>query len=291
MLLGAWQTWLSPERLLLDSRRSKRDTAIAELARLRMATAGLPTLQREVQALEARLAAQTTGGSSTPEPETLLEAIHELATRSGLALVGFTLAPAAGDATSGGQRVQLALDGGFHDVVAFLARLSASGRLASVPEVTIKPQTKPTGRRTVSVTVLAEATLAATPTAVPDVSFDTAVTSDRRDPFTPPSFSVAASSGGVRAPGARSAVAAGLSGISANDVTVTGIVRAGDVVSAILQGPDRRTFVAKPQDRLLDATVKSVDADGVVFVRTSDGGAPHPSELRKLLGKPSGAVR
>jgi Tfp pilus assembly protein PilO len=300
VLLGAWQTWLGPERLLLESRRSKRDTAIADLARVRLATAGLPALQREVQAIEARLAEQTPGGSGTPETETLLEVVHELATRSGLELIGFTQAPAAGTpatATSG-QRVQLALDGGFHDVVAFLARLSASGRLASAPEVTIKPHTKPTSPgaferralRTVSVTVLAETSQTATPAAVADAFLDTDAITDTRDPFAPPSFSMSASSDGVGTPGQHAGT--GLGGLSANDVIVTGIVRAGDVVSAILQGPDRRTFVARPQDRLLDATIKSVDAGGVVFVvRPPRGGAPHSSEIRKPLGNIPGAVR
>jgi Tfp pilus assembly protein PilO len=286
VLLGAWHTWLGPARLLFESRRSKRDQTIAELARLRLTTAALPALQREVQALEEKLAEQGSPGPDAPAQETLLEAAHGLATQSGLELISFAHPPAPRDAAGASERVQLGLEGGFHDVVAFLARLGADGRLGSAPDLTIKPQTKPAGRRIVTVTLVADVKSAA-PIALPD-DVSAPAPNDSADPFLPPAFIAA----GAAPAKAHSAVAAGLSGISANDVAVTGIVRSGDVMSAILQAPDRRTFVVRPQDQLLDGVVKSVDSSGVVFgVRTPRAGVAQSSERRKTLPKRPGAVR
>lgn len=76
----------------------------------------------------------------------------------------------------------------------------------------------------------------------------------------------------------------GLNTFAVNDVTVTGIVRKGNTMMAILQGPDRQSFVAHVKDRLMDATVKSIDAQGVVFVELAALGTPaRPQEYRKLL--------
>lgn len=75
---------------------------------------------------------------------------------------------------------------------------------------------------------------------------------------------------------------AGLPSISVTDVRVSGILRLGTNYVAILEGPDKRSYNARPKDRLLDAVVKSVDATGVVFVEQSDPTGPG-REVRKPL--------
>jgi hypothetical protein len=53
---------------------------------------------------------------------------------------------------------------------------------------------------------------------------------------------------------------------------------------AILENPDKQSYVAKVKDRLSDAVIKSIDADGVVFVEIPDAGTnARPREIRKLL--------
>jgi hypothetical protein len=78
---------------------------------------------------------------------------------------------------------------------------------------------------------------------------------------------------------------AGLAGLSVSDAVVTGIVKSGSKVLAILQGPDGKSFMAHSQDRLLDGVVKSIDTEGVVFVATvSDAaGVSRPREIRKTI--------
>ena len=103
----------------------------------------------------------------------------------------------------------------------------------------------------------------------------------RRDPFTslivtkrptPTSATL-----GVRA-------GTGLTSFSVSDVMVTGIVSAGTQKMAILQGKDRQSYVAKVGARIMDATIKSIDAQGVVFVELLEpGSATRPQEYRKTL--------
>lgn len=79
---------------------------------------------------------------------------------------------------------------------------------------------------------------------------------------------------------------AGLAGVSLVDVLVRGIVRKDDVLLAILEGPDRKSYVSRVNDRLLDATVVRIDADGVIFAENTERGTA-PNHLRKWL-RPSG---
>ncbi|HWB30646.1 MAG TPA: hypothetical protein VG736_09105 [Vicinamibacterales bacterium] len=103
----------------------------------------------------------------------------------------------------------------------------------------------------------------------------------RRDPFASlivPKRAVSAANDGTRG-------RTGLGGVSLNDVTIRGVIRAGTTMMAILEGPNKQSFTIRPKDRLFDATVVAVDADGVVFSQQAEGlGA---SQVRKSL-RPAG---
>jgi Tfp pilus assembly protein PilP len=76
----------------------------------------------------------------------------------------------------------------------------------------------------------------------------------------------------------------GLTSFSVSDVMVNGIVTAGTTKMAILQGRDKQSYVAKIGARIMDATIKSIDAQGVVFVELLEpGSAIRPQEYRKTL--------
>jgi hypothetical protein len=117
-----------------------------------------------------------------------------------------------------------------------------------------------------------------TPTASPLPATDSE--GDRRDPFVTllvPTKTTAAAS-------ARPAL--GLAGVALVDIAVKGIIHSGGTTVAVLEGPGGKSFVARSKDRLLDATVKAIDADGVVFVeRVVDAvGALRTRDVRKSLG-------
>jgi hypothetical protein len=105
----------------------------------------------------------------------------------------------------------------------------------------------------------------------------------RRDPF------VSLLSTKRQAPNAPAPIGgkkgSGLAAVSVNDVLVRGIVRNGQNIMATLEGPDGKQFVARRQDKLQDAVIKTIDKDGVVFVAQSVDvvGAAHPREVRKGL--------
>jgi hypothetical protein len=76
----------------------------------------------------------------------------------------------------------------------------------------------------------------------------------------------------------------GLASMYISDANVTGIVKAEDTMMALLQGADRRTFIAKIGDRLADGTVRRIDSQGVVFAETGlPGSGIRPQEVRKVL--------
>jgi Tfp pilus assembly protein PilP len=78
---------------------------------------------------------------------------------------------------------------------------------------------------------------------------------------------------------------AGLAGIALADVAVKGIIHNGAATIAVLEGPGGKSFIARNRDALQDASIKSIDADGVVFVqRVVDAiGTAHARDVRKSL--------
>jgi len=76
----------------------------------------------------------------------------------------------------------------------------------------------------------------------------------------------------------------GLAAVALNDVTVKGIVRSGSTMLAILESPGKQSFVTRVKDQLLDATVLTIERDGVIF---SDRSAGVATEIRKPL-RPQG---
>lgn len=59
----------------------------------------------------------------------------------------------------------------------------------------------------------------------------------------------------------------GLTGLTINEVALRGIVLSRGSYVAILQAPDTKTYIVRPNDRLYDGTVKSITADTVVFMQ------------------------
>ena len=103
----------------------------------------------------------------------------------------------------------------------------------------------------------------------------------RRDPF----VTLVQPKRASDVPGTTGKPAAGLGALGVADVTVTGIVKAGGGFIATLRSHDGKSFSAKTRDRLQDGEVKSIDAEGVVFVQEAADalGVVKPREVRKTL--------
>jgi hypothetical protein len=109
----------------------------------------------------------------------------------------------------------------------------------------------------------------------------------RRDPFVTLVTSRRPTTPGVMViPRART----GLATLVLADVSVNGLARIGKTMTAILEGPNKTSFTAKVGDRIADAQIKSIDAQGVVFVETYEGGG-RGQEVRKSLRSAAEGVR
>ena len=82
----------------------------------------------------------------------------------------------------------------------------------------------------------------------------------RRDPF----VSLAGRGADPKATGNR---APGLPGMLINEVSLKGIMKDRSGFVAMLQGTDKKTYVVRSGNRLLDGSVKTISADAVVFAQ------------------------
>ncbi len=139
--------------------QKKQEAKLAELQkqiRALEATANkLPEFQREVQALEARL--ETLKRILPPEKEMpdLMRRIQYLAAQSSLNITKFNPAAVAQKEFFQEVPVNLDLQGTYHNLGAFLDRVSRMSRLVNVGNVKIKAQSKQTINNTIAATAVA----------------------------------------------------------------------------------------------------------------------------------------
>jgi hypothetical protein len=170
--------------------------------------------------------------------------------------------------------------------LALIAMLT-TGALAQAQQP--PPQPPPPAPPPTSTVPVPDATVPATPSVIPvgtrvglGLLLSTGYDSDgRRDPFLSLVMPKRLAAGAMDSIGGRPR--SGLAGVPVADIVLRGITRAGTRMLAILEAPNKQSYVAKPQDKLLDASIKSIDANGVVFV--DEGGG----EIRKTL-RPMGEV-
>ena len=139
--------------------QKKQEAKLAELQkqiRALEATANkLPEFQREVQALEARL--ETLKRILPPEKEMpdLMRRIQYLAAQSSLNITKFNPAAVVQKEFFQEVPVNLDLQGTYHNLGAFLDRVSRMSRLVNVGNVKIKAQGKQTINNTIGATAVA----------------------------------------------------------------------------------------------------------------------------------------
>jgi Tfp pilus assembly protein PilP len=77
----------------------------------------------------------------------------------------------------------------------------------------------------------------------------------------------------------------GIAGLTLGDISVRGVMQSRDSLVAMIAGPDNKTYVVHPGDRLLDGTITNIMRDGLVVTqRVSDPlSTVKQREVRKLL--------
>lgn len=100
----------------------------------------------------------------------------------------------------------------------------------------------------------------------------------RRDPF------VSLLGSGVE-PRAASVRGEGPAGMTVGEITVRGVVQSNGAMVAMIQGPDKKTYVVHQGDKLLDGTIKAINQQGLII--SQDVNDPlsivKQREVRKLL--------
>jgi len=83
----------------------------------------------------------------------------------------------------------------------------------------------------------------------------------------------------------------GLAGLSVNELSLHGLVLTGGRYLAVMQAPDRKTYILSGEEQLFDALVKSVSAEGITFLQTVNDPLSLVKErevLRTLQGREDG---
>jgi Tfp pilus assembly protein PilP len=102
--------------------------------------------------------------------------------------------------------------------------------------------------------------------------------SGRRDPFLSPF-------GGSSESRQMSRRGDGAAGMSLAEISVRGILQSRGTLVAMVQGPDNKTYIVHQGDKLLDGTIKSVIAQGLIVIQEVNDplSLVKQREVRKLL--------
>jgi type IV pilus assembly protein PilO len=152
---GAWQVLIGPARADLETQRQRMTKVESEVARVQAITNKLPQYQREVRALEVALRETMAVIPDDRDPQDVLRNLHELASESTLDLATFTPKPVVAKTQYSEWPLQLGIEGTYHDLGRFFARVAAMARLMSVSDMTIKTLSRPNGKGTIAVSCLA----------------------------------------------------------------------------------------------------------------------------------------
>jgi type IV pilus assembly protein PilP len=103
----------------------------------------------------------------------------------------------------------------------------------------------------------------------------------RRDPF----VSLLRGGSDSKAPRVAGTPVDGLSGLSVDEISVRGVVAGRSGFVAMVQGPDNKTYLVRQNDKLLDGTVKAVNAQGLLVLQEVNDplSLVKQKEVRKML--------
>ena len=264
---GFWKVYVTGLQADIQIRRTRLVAVRSDLAKGLGPAGRLHGLQAHVSDLEHRLDSLTAVLPEQKDVADILRRVPGLATQSHLTVQRFTPQPPKAQALHIELPYKLHAEGTYHNLGAFLDRISKSQLLIHVPEISIKatPQQQPNAsivaEYVASTVVVQEGKGQKSPTAMqtapPAYSYQM---EGRRDPF-------AALIGAGTEPNPSASRPSGLPGVLIGELTVKGIMRDRTGFLAMLQGPDKRTYAVRSGEKLLDGSVKSVTADGIAFLQ------------------------
>ena len=301
---GVFSSWyVRPAKESIATRRAELARLGGDIDRGLATTRTLPDLRHEVADLRTQLDRLRDVLPKERDVADLLRRVQATAARSNLTMLGFTPQAVATRQLHAEWPIGLQIEGTYHDLAAFLDRISRFPRIIHVSGIAIRTKEGAAGAATITAQCIAttfvlidqqdeqEESAAEQPPPPPPAGNGTTPSpteltpsnyssEGRRDPFVRPQRRDAPASRVVER-----ARPAGLAGLAVAEVTLRGTVRSREGFVAILQGADRKTYIVRAGDKLFDGTVWTISQDDMVIQRQGDSPLPpdEPREVRKML--------
>jgi type IV pilus assembly protein PilO len=145
-----WNWYARPMQATLATRRAELTKLQADITRGRATAARLPQFRREVATLQAQLDQLRAVLPEEQDVADLLRRVQGMATQSNLTIRGFTPRPVARKTLHMEWPIGLELEGRYHDLGAFLERVSKFPRIINISDLQIKAIGKPAGGATIT---------------------------------------------------------------------------------------------------------------------------------------------
>ena len=144
-----WYLYADPYRTELNSRRAELSKTRAEMERGQKVARRLPEFRKGVDTLEAQLAGLRMQLPEEQDVADLLRRVQAMATESRLTIRGFTPQAVTRKELHAEWPIGLALEGTYHDLGAFLERVSKFPRIINVGNIKIESRENSTSGATV----------------------------------------------------------------------------------------------------------------------------------------------
>jgi type IV pilus assembly protein PilO len=133
-----WNYYATPARADMNARRARLQSIRAEIARGERTARELPQFRQRVAALEGQLADLSRQLPEEQDVADLLRRVQGMATESSLTIRGFTPKVAVKKQLHMEWPIGLKLEGRYHDLGAFLARVSKFPRIINVGDIKLR---------------------------------------------------------------------------------------------------------------------------------------------------------
>jgi type IV pilus assembly protein PilO len=145
-----WNWYAQPAHADIEQRLAQLQTLRAEVVRGQTTARELPQFRQRVAALETQLAALSRQLPEEQDVAELLRRVQGMATESSLTIRGFTPQAVASKQLHMEWPIGLKLEGRYHDLGAFLERVSKFPRIINVGDIKIKAIDNAAGGATVT---------------------------------------------------------------------------------------------------------------------------------------------
>lgn len=297
-VFGFWTLYVTDMQADMEIRRTRLAAVRSEMAKGLPAARRLPEFQAQVADLEQRLDSLNAALPEQKDVADILRRVQELATRSNLTIQRFTPQAPKPQALYTELPYKLQADGTYHGLGAFLDTVARFHRILSVSEISIKakPQQQPNASivaECIATTFVLQGANQATPgaaagrkapasasTAPPAYSYEV---EGRRDPFV-------SLIGSGTDPKTMTTRPSGLPGVLISEIDVKGIMKDRGGFIAMLKGPERRTYMVRSGEKLLDGSVKAVTAEAVILLQNANDplSVGRPREIVRKLRRTDG---